>query len=82
MKQTPIAKHHTFGPNKLYGFTTKTIYVILFFITIFTIGIPIIQSLYIYPSFVKQIIENTENQAIRTGQHLRRVLLTDYTQNH
>ena len=72
-------KGYTSGKNKHHVLVQVIIYTILVFIIFIAVGMPIFQSQYIYPGFLKQIVENTENQAIRTGQHLTRNVLGDYS---
>ncbi len=54
------------------------IYTILSFVIVVAIGMPVIQSQYIYPSFVDQIISSTEEQAVMTGSHMKKNLLKGY----
>lgn len=58
----------------------SVIYTILLSIIIVAIGMSIFHLRYIYPSFVNQIVENTENQAVRVGRHLTREVLEHYSE--
>jgi hypothetical protein len=55
------------------------IYTILSAIILVAIGMSVFQSNFIYPSFLKELINNTENEAIRTGNHLKRTVLKHYS---
>ncbi len=50
-------------------------YTILGLVMLVAVGMPVLQSQYFYPRFIKLIIENTESEAIRTGRHMMRDVL-------
>lgn len=60
--------------NQQNSFATIA-YTILGFVMLVAVGMPVLQTQYFYPKFIKLIIENTENEAIRTGRHMMRELL-------
>lgn len=51
----------------------KKIFVILFLIAVL---FPVINIYFIYPSFTKLLVENTEEEAVRTANHLEYLLLS------
>lgn len=55
------------------------IYTILGLVILAAIGMPVLQSEYIYPRFIRLIIETTEREAIRTGRHMMRTVLENYS---
>ena len=57
------------------------IYVGLILVVLFAISIPIIQSQYIYPSFIDQLIRNTEEEAVRAGKHIQKEVLEYQSDN-
>lgn len=63
--------------GKSHNRTFVIIYSILGLFLLVGIGLPVFQSQYIYPSFVKQLLENTENEAVRTARHMMRTVLKD-----
>lgn len=54
-------------------------YSLLLLLILIAFGLPILQSRYIYPGFVKQLIDNTEDEAVRTGKHMARRVLHNYS---
>ncbi|MCP3668861.1 MAG: hypothetical protein GY814_00175 [Gammaproteobacteria bacterium] len=52
---------------------------LLGFVIISAIGMPLLQSEYIYPSFQRLLIKNTENDAVLMGRHMTRDVLAEYT---
>ena len=69
-------KTNTCDTKRYPGVASVIIYTILWLVIIVAIGMPVVQSHYIYPAFIKQLIDNTENEAIRTGNHLERLVVT------
>jgi len=59
--------------------TSFIVYTILSLVILATIGMSVFQSQFIYPRFLKQLIDNTENEAIRTGNHLKRIVLEHFS---
>ncbi len=55
------------------------IYSILGLVILVAFGMPIFQSKHIYPRFINLIIENTENECIRIGNNMMRMVLNDYS---
>jgi diguanylate cyclase (GGDEF)-like protein len=56
------------------------IYLIFTLASVITIGIPVLQSQVIYPKFMQNLIRTVEMEAIRTGNHLQRRILKDFTE--
>lgn len=54
------------------------IYAILGIVVLAALGMPILQSKFIYPRFINLIIEKTEDDAIRIGRIMMRMVLQDY----
>ena len=65
--------------NKIYNSNSRIIYLVLLLITAIAIGMPVFQSQYIYPRFEKQLLDDTKNEAVRTGKHLMRTILESYS---
>ncbi len=57
----------------------KGLLFILLLVATTAIVIPTINTRYIYPSFTRQLIEATANEAERTGSHLTRSLKNEIT---
>ncbi len=71
--------NNTCDKNRSPILASVIIHTILWLVIIVAIGMPVFQSHYIYPAFIRQLIENTENEAIRTGNHLERTVLKRYS---
>jgi diguanylate cyclase (GGDEF)-like protein len=68
---------------KIKSFITHyqtAIYLIFVLASVITIGIPVLQSQVIYPKFIDNLNKMVEMEAVRTGNHLQRRILLDYSE--
>lgn len=67
--------------NNKYHISNSVVffYTILGFVISVAIVMPMLQSQYVYPRFVSLLIENTEKDALQTGNHMARTVLKGYT---
>lgn len=57
------------------------IYSTLWLVVLGVVGVAYFQTQYIYPSFIEQLVKNTENEAVRVGHHLQKSVLADLEAN-
>ena len=49
-------------------------------VIIIAVGTPLIESHFIHPAFIKLVVQNTENEAVRAAHRLQRTVIKDYQQ--
>ena len=65
--------------TKNYNRTFIIIYIVLLSITTIAIAMLIFQTQYIYPRFERQLLSNTENEAVRMAKYMMRAVLEGYS---
>lgn len=65
--------------NERHISTSVVIYTILGFLVLVAIVMPILQTRYVYPRFVKLLVESTENDALQLGNYMAKTVLKGYT---
>ena len=68
---------NTFSKNR-----PLIVYVTMWLVVFGALAVSYFQTQYIYPSFIKHLIKNTEYEAVRVGKHLKNSVLEDLESGH